>query len=310
MSATAMTTPPSPQPTSQPRTPVLHRAIGWAAAAGVLPYLTLKALWLARTDVGVADPAMLTDPTMIAGNATTAVLDVLVVVLALALTHGWGYRLPAWLLLLPAWVGTGLLVPIALVNLPATLVSAGVGVGLGDGSLAPWVGPLVYGGFAWQGAFLVAAFGLHARTRWSGVLSAPRAGVRAHPLLPLLAAGGAGTAVLAAGLHLATASTADDVATTLVHAPAAAFAVLGAAGVLALLSGPPAARAAAAVAAWTGSAVTFSWGLYHMALVVGVDAYRGGSGLPGAAHLTGLLAGFALAVAGLLALLDQPRRDR
>ncbi|WP_214402392.1 hypothetical protein [Pseudonocardia lacus] len=308
MSATTTTTPHPVRPRSRPRTPILHRATGWAVAVGVLPYLALKALWLARVDVGLADPGMLTDPARVAGNAITAALDVLVIVLAMALTHGWGYRLPAWLLLPPAWAGTGLLVPIALVNLPATLVSAGVGAGLGDGSLAPWVGLLVYGGFAWQGVFLVAAFGLHARSRWSGVVSAPRG--RAHPLLRRLTAVGAGTAVLAAGLHLATATTTDDVATTLVHAPIAVFALLGAAGLVTLVGGSPAARAGAVIAVWTGSAVPFTWGLYHLLLVVGVDAYSGASGLAGTAHLTGLLAGLVLAFAGLLALLDQRGRRR
>ena len=150
MTTTTSTTAPSAlRPTARPRTPVLHRAVGWAAVAGTLPYLTLKALWLARVDAGLPDPAMLTDSTMIAMNGITAAMDALVIALALALTHRWGYRLPAWLLLLPVWVGTGFLVPIAVVNLPATVFLLGAGSTVADGSLAPWVGPLVYGGFAW-----------------------------------------------------------------------------------------------------------------------------------------------------------------
>jgi len=150
MTTTTSTTAPSAlPPTARPRTPVLHRAVGWAAVAGTLPYLTIKALWLARVDAGLPDPAMLTDSTMIAMNGITAAMDALVIALAMALTHRWGYRLPAWLLLLPVWVGTGFLVPIAVVNLPATVFLLGPGSTVADGSLAPWVGPLVYGGFAW-----------------------------------------------------------------------------------------------------------------------------------------------------------------
>jgi hypothetical protein len=52
----------------------------------------------------------------------------------------------------------------------------------------------------------------------------------------------------------------------------------------------------------------FSWGLWHSAMVMtGATVLTGtatvaGAGLAGPAQLTGLLGGFALAVAGLLAL--------
>jgi hypothetical protein len=175
-----------------------RRELGWTAAAGALPYLTLKVAWLTGHPVG-ADPDLLADPSVTVLNAVTLALDLVVVVLALALTHPWGYRLPGWTLLLPAWVGTGFLLPIALLVLPAVVVAGGAPAS-GGGPLEPWVQPVVYGGFAWQGVLLLAAFLLHARDRWAGTLAA--AGGPVTPLLRVLATGGAAAAGVSALLHL------------------------------------------------------------------------------------------------------------
>lgn len=270
------------------------RAVGWAAALGTLPYLTLKAMWIGGSSAGTTDAAFLARPEVVAANAVTFALDLCVVGLALALTHSWGRRIPAWLLLLPAWVGTGLLVPMVLVVLPLTLAAP---VPAGTSGFEPWVQPMVYGGFAWQGVFLVAAFTLHARTRWAGAVTTP-APARTE-LLRVVAGGGVVTALLCAGLHVA------------LGGPIALFtavaAVAGVAGVLALVRGVPARPWLAAAAAWTGSAVLFSWGLYGVLLAVtNVLPGAGGDALAGLAQLTGLLGGFSLAVAGLLAVAGQP----
>jgi hypothetical protein len=134
-----------------------ERAVGWAAAAGTLPYLTLKAIWLSGNPVGVVDPAVMAGPAMGVLNGVTVLLALLVIALAFALTHPFGRRLPAWSLLLPMWVGTGLLLPVAISILPATLLLAAEGAGSPD-FLEAWVRPLVYGGFAWQAIFLLGAF--------------------------------------------------------------------------------------------------------------------------------------------------------
>ncbi|MDN5933473.1 MAG: hypothetical protein L0I24_20810, partial [Pseudonocardia sp.] len=260
----------------------------WAAALGTIPYLTLKALWLGGSTVGVTDPDFLAAPGVVAANAVTFALDLCVVVLALALTHAWGRRVPAWALLLPAWVGTGFLVPMAVVILPTTLAMPA------DTTWSePWLHPLVYGGFAWQGVFLVAAFALHAHARWSSAVVAPTPGPT--PLLHVIAAGGTAMAVLSAGLQLAV----GDVVPLVVGGLTTA----GAVGVLALVRGATAHRWLAAAAAWVGSAVMFSWGLYGTLLAhTGALPVEGLDPVAGLAQLTGLLGGFSLAVAALLAL--------
>ncbi|MBW0117612.1 hypothetical protein [Pseudonocardia abyssalis] len=274
-----------------------HRLLGWAAAAGTLPYLTLKALWITGSDVGTTDPALVHGTAMVALNGVTAVLDLVVVALALALTHPVGRRLPAWLVLLPMWVGTGLLVPVAVGILPATLLATADPSTPPD-FLEPWVRPLVYGGFAWQAVFLLAAFALHARSRWT-----PARGT--SPLLPATATGGVVLAVLAGVLHVVLAVRIGVPAVAVQETVSALLAFLGAAGVVALVRGS-AHRVTAVVAAWTGSAALFAWGLWTTALVTTAAPLVTPDAVAGGAHLAGLLGGFALAVAGLLAVTAAP----
>jgi hypothetical protein len=151
--------------------PVGVRALGWLAAAGTLPYLTLKVLWLSGSTIGVREPAFLADPTIAAANAITFTMDLLVIGLALALTQRWGDRLPAWLVLLPTWIGTGFLVPMVVAVLPGTVAEVLTGEP-GPAVFERWLQPLVYGGFAWQGVFLIAAFVAYAVRRWSDVVTA------------------------------------------------------------------------------------------------------------------------------------------
>lgn len=106
--------------------------------------------------------------------------------LALALRHPRGRKLPAAILLVPVWAGTGLLAPIAL-GLPVGVVVQAIA----GGSPAPvhnglhgWVYGVVYGGFTVQAAALSTAFLLHVRLRWAHLLA-----------LPLPALGGTGTRV-------------------------------------------------------------------------------------------------------------------
>jgi hypothetical protein len=140
----------------------VRHAIGWAAVLGTLPYLALKAIWLSGGTVGVTDPAMFDDTSAVVLNAVTAAMDVVAIVVALAFTYSWGQRVPGFFVLVPIWIGTGFLAPIAIL-LPS--------MDFGDPQpfLAPWVQPLVYGGFAWQGVMLAIAFVFYALDRWPAV---------------------------------------------------------------------------------------------------------------------------------------------
>ncbi|MBC8094058.1 MAG: hypothetical protein H7Y15_19410, partial [Pseudonocardia sp.] len=118
----------------------------------------------------------------------------------------------------------------------------------------------------------------------------------------VITGGGTVMAVASAGLQVAVGG-----AVALV---VAALTVAGAVGVLALV-GTASHRWVAASAGWVGSAVMFSWGLYGTLLTVtGAQPVGGPDPVVGLAQLTGLLGGFALAVAGLLAIAPaQARRS-
>ncbi|QYC38779.1 hypothetical protein Nocox_05760 [Nonomuraea coxensis DSM 45129] len=142
------------------------------AVVSCLPYLIFKVAWLAGSTVGITDAggqALMNDPRHVAGNYVTVAMDLAAIALAVVLGRPIGHRLPAWLLLVPAWGATGLLAPIVL-GLPAGLLVQGVTgtavpAGSGDG-LAGWVFVIIYGGFGVLGCCLAVLVLLHAMERW------------------------------------------------------------------------------------------------------------------------------------------------
>ncbi|WP_232662150.1 hypothetical protein [Pseudonocardia sp. TRM90224] len=281
----------------------LERALGWAAAAGTVPYLALKGIWLFGGHAGVADPALLADPSVLVLNVVTAVMDLLVIVLALALVYPWGRRLPAWTLLLPVWVGTGFLAPMAIAVVPGLLLEASEAPPATMPQLESWVQPMVYSGFAWQGVFLIAAFVLHARRRWDAAVRVP--GAPSGPLgqvLAVVAVGGMATAAVSALLRLVDGVASGTASGAFIGAVHAGLGVAAIAGMIALVKGRAERRWLAVGGVFAGSAAPFSWGLWAAVTMMGTTVFDGTNALAGMAGLSGLLGGFALAVAGLLAL--------
>jgi hypothetical protein len=137
-----------------------------------VPYLGLKAAWIAGSHLGIPEGSPLLDDrlTMAVINGLSVLLDSAVIVLALVLTRPWGLKVPAWLLAFPVWVATGLLAPI-MAGFPAQLVvRAFAGGSASDQGHEPflheWVFTVVYSGFILQGLALGALFVLYARDRW------------------------------------------------------------------------------------------------------------------------------------------------
>ncbi|MFC6934739.1 hypothetical protein ACFQHO_33330 [Actinomadura yumaensis] len=192
-------------------------AICWAAVAVCVPYLTLKAIWIAGGNVGLtgADRGEMHEGSVVAANVVTAAMDLAGAAVALAFTYRWGRRIPAWLVLVPIWVGTGLLAPFA-VGLPLGLLVQAIAGGSpvpasGDGdALHTWVFAVVYGGFVLQAVLLLAAFTLHARTRWPELFELRTRDLPkglTHPLQVLFANGSAAVAVLSGAVQIAWAVT-------------------------------------------------------------------------------------------------------
>jgi hypothetical protein len=154
----------------------------WACVvtiAASLPYLVLKAIWLAGTPVGASTPtgaAELLDTRHLLGDLITAGMEVVAIGLALALCMRWGQRLPALVVAGPIWLGVGLLAPIAL-GVPFGLAAqalAGGSPAPADNGLQGWVYACVDGGFVVQGLALLVGFVGYARERWPGILSPHR----------------------------------------------------------------------------------------------------------------------------------------
>ncbi|MDF2650876.1 MAG: hypothetical protein K0Q73_6681 [Paenibacillus sp.] len=89
----------------------MRRICGYGAAIAVTPYLLIKIAWT----FGLFLPTeQMGDASWRAINAATAVIAAVGILLAMAFCRPWGERLPAWLVALPVWIGTGLLVPLLL----------------------------------------------------------------------------------------------------------------------------------------------------------------------------------------------------
>lgn len=286
------------------------------AIAAMLPYLTLKIVWLSGNPVGITDPAMMNDPTMTALNGATFGMAAVGAVLALAFTMRWGMRLPAWLVLLPIWVGTGLLSLIVL-SVPVSLIIEGAGVFPPGGPIEQWVYLTVYAGFIGQGVGLTAAFALYARDRWPHLFTKERYGTAFRPFHTVIAWGVAVFAVPigAINLYWAFGGTAG-LARELVEAHSVSggiqmgvkgvLAWAGAAGFALMVRG----RAREAmVAAWLGGGTMFAWGFYSTVITVLKPPLTAGvtfsTAVPDLLEVLSMLTGLAVALAGAFLLVER-----
>jgi hypothetical protein len=300
---------------------------GYGAIASALPYLALKLVWLAGSGLGVADERMMREPSMVVLNLLTAGMDLVAIGIALAFTHEWGRKIPAWLILPPMWVATGLLAKfvaaVPIVVLVEALRSDSIARPVA-GPVQPWVYTVVYAGFAGIGVGLMLAFILYARVRWYDVFepaaqrSWPR---RTHSVQVPLAAASATMAVAVGGLHLAWALGAEigvpaqlaaerTTASSLINGIDAGVMIAGAAGVLMMVHGisrrvpfwfP-------LTLAWVGGAFLFAWGVWHMIVVLGnTPLARGGGGLVlvNIASLVRLIAGLVIGVLMLFVVAER-----
>jgi hypothetical protein len=268
-------------------TSTARRALRWAAILGTVPYLGLKAAWLAGSTVGVVDTATFADGSVYALNAATAAMDVVAIVLALALTHDWGQRVPAFLALVPIWVGTGFLVPIALL-LPFMELSSP------RSFLEPWVQPLVYAGFAWQGVVLAVAFVLYARTRWPGVFRLRTAEVPRGPATRTVLAHLGALLGAAAAVRMLTGGTRSEVLLRL-------LAAAGVVGAVVMAHRVPGRFWVPVAVTWVGAGSMFAWGLWAVVNTAGATALARDGGVPWQAA-TSAAAGCLIGVASLMPL--------
>lgn len=302
----------------KPHTARLPLVVAYATVAAMLPYLAIKTAWLLGSDIGVTDPGLMRTTPFVVGNLITAAMEVTAAALALALVHDWGRRAPAWLVLFPAWVASGLLAPVMLAApLGALAESLTQTADTGDAPMAGlqgWVFAVVYSGFTLQGVGLAIAFAWHLRTRWGAVLGGtigsrrPGAtyGVQAGSTV---AVAGLTALVVTFRLYWAAGGEAGlpDALTgsptqQVVHAASAALALAGLLGLLILtFRRPRGLRVWVPVAAaWVGAGAMFCWGAYQLIILLapGSPFDASGGGGFGLLMVAQTLAGALAAVTG------------
>lgn len=230
------------------------------AVAGTVPYLTLKVAWLSGSRVGLLDPDFGRSTTMHLANTATLVMDAVAVLLAVTFVARWRHRVPSPLVLVPMWVGTGLLAPVVVILPLQLLIGVPESSASGPAAIADWLYLVVYAGFFWQGVLLMLGFALWARERWGEVAGRPLGSTPvtvttrvAWVLLALTAV----LLVLGADDHGAIAwpNLGGDLATVLAAGLGLALLHLG--------TGP---RWRSVVLVWLGSGALLTWGLYQLLL--------------------------------------------
>ncbi|MEE6259226.1 hypothetical protein [Plantactinospora sonchi] len=152
----------------------MRRVAGCSAAAAMAPYFVIKIFWTLHglRGGGLHDGAW-SRLDWAAINGLTVGMSGLAILLGLALGQRWGMRVPGWLMLLPAWIGAGFLVPVIPV-LPILLVLSPVGDAGGGGTdpaMPGWEAGLLTVSFAGFGLGVAIAVPIYAGQRWPGALT-------------------------------------------------------------------------------------------------------------------------------------------
>ncbi|MFI6601945.1 hypothetical protein ACIBHX_37340 [Nonomuraea sp. NPDC050536] len=282
--------------TTPPKAGIGRITAAIVAIAAMLPYLTIKILWMTGSSIGVSDPALMGSSTMLGMNGLTFGMDAVALVLALGFTMRWGMRLPGWLVLLPLWVGIGLLFNI-LASAPLALLVEGWAVFSTGGPIAPWIYMMVYGGFVGQGIGLMAAFALYVRDRW------PHISLRIQPFHHVVGWGALVVACVLGGTRVYWALSGESFVTAVQDGVQGVLGIAGAVCLVAVFrSGRPYWKLLAV--AWLGSGIMFGNSLF--AEIVGAVGGPIGSGSASPAQrlveLFALLTGLVMGLAGAFAL--------
>lgn len=150
----------------------MGRVAAYGAVAAMAPYLVMKIFWTidGLRGGGLHDGAW-SHLDWAVVNGMTVAMSGLAMLLGLALAQRWGLRVPAWLMLVPSWIGMGFLVPmIPLIPLLA-LMDTDTGAAAAEGRMsAAEVGVLSvsFGGFA-LGVAIAAP--IYAVRRWPAAFS-------------------------------------------------------------------------------------------------------------------------------------------
>jgi hypothetical protein len=151
----------------------LGRVAAYGAVFAMSPYFVMKIFWtIDGLRGGGLNEGAWSHLDWAVINGLTVAMSGLAMLLGLALAQRWGLRVPAWLMLIPAWIGMGFLVPmIPLVPLLA-LVNVEDGAATAEAQMTGWEIGLLSVSFAGFALGVAIAAPIYAVQRWPGVFSA------------------------------------------------------------------------------------------------------------------------------------------
>jgi hypothetical protein len=149
----------------------VRRFAGYWAATAMLPYLIIKIFWTidGLHGGGLQDGAW-SRLNWAAINALTVGMAGLAILLGLALARPWGNRLPGALLLVPAWIGGGFLVPMLPLMPILLLLTIGTPAEPTEAAMPAFEVALVSVSFAGFALGVAIAFPLYVLQRWPDAL--------------------------------------------------------------------------------------------------------------------------------------------
>lgn len=289
----------------------------YGLVVAVAPYLVLKALWVAGVMVGVPESSPAHSGWEVQ-NIVTGLMDLVAVAVAMALTHQWGMRVPAWLVIVPAWIGTGFLVPAVLLvvtGFTSSLTTTGELISLREGLVEDWAYVLVGSSFAIQGVLVTTSFALYSRVRWEAAIAGtcrrgPTFGVQ-RVLGVTAAALAAGVGVVRIGQGIFAPDGWYDVPWTLltrfgelVEGGLALLAAAGILGLIGLFRGWPLGRAVPLTFIGSGSLFAYGFGR-TISLAAGADLSDQMTSVYRMLNLTGMVAGLVIALTAAFVMAER-----
>ena len=302
----------------EPRWAKVRRVAGYGAALAMLPYFVVKIVWTldGLRGGGLRDGAWSRlDWSLV--NGLTVGMAGAAILLGLALGQGWGMRIPGWVLLGPAWIGGGFLIPMIPVIPALPAVAPEAEAAPVAPSLPAWEPVLLSLSFAGFGLAVALAFPLYVGHRWPEALTgrvsaAGAAEVIRGPVPTLAAAVAAGIGLPqvywalggTAGLHQATLDNRDG-QWHLLTGNSGLWALIAAWGVWTVTHrGAGAGLRIPLLMSWVASGFLFAWGswkaIFAFAVVPEFPPPEPLWALAGINHF-GALAGLAILLVALTA---------
>lgn len=257
-----------------------QRVLATGAVLACLPYATLKVIWLLGSDVGLNDPELVRSAAMEVANLLTFSMAVCGAVLAVAMTRDSGMRMPAWVVLPPVFVGTGLLGGILVLMPVQALLPLPESIEEMASPIRDWVFLVAYGGFVVLGMCLLPLAIWYCRRRWLSRWSTPLASWPSTPRPLALLASGYGLVLVALCVTEMVVQRSHDGAVGGHQVVAVLMSLVCLTGLVQLVRRESGRGSSAILMAFAGTAVIASWGLYFAVVMLVPNPLVGDQQIP------------------------------